>query len=78
MRATFDGDETWGAAEVVAPIEFSSARVVEYEATDPTQLGSLRFVMPRLMGVVLGLIWEALIGLAFFTLRSFKRMSPGS
>ncbi|HLA66284.1 MAG TPA: hypothetical protein VJP05_02225 [Acidimicrobiia bacterium] len=77
VRATFDGDETWGAAEVVAPIEFSSARVVEYEATDPTQLGPLRFVMPRLMGIVLGMIWAALLGLAFFTLRSFKRLRPG-
>ena len=78
IRATFDGNELWGPAEVITPVTFRPERVVAYQGTDPTQLGSLRFVMPRLMGVVLGLIWAALIGLAFFTLRSFKRMSPGS
>jgi hypothetical protein len=73
VRATFDGDGTWGAAEGMAPIEFDPAHVLPYAPTDDTQLGTLRFVMPRIMGIIVGLIWAALIALAFVTLRSFKR-----
>ena len=73
VRVTFDGDEVWGPAEAIAPIEFPTDHVITYTATDPSQLGSLRFVMPRIMGIVVGLVWAALLGLAFFTLRSFKR-----
>ena len=74
VRATFDGDEVWGSVETIRQIEFSPSRVIRYEPTDPTQLGSLRFVMPRIMGIVVGLIWAALLALAFFTLRSIKRL----
>jgi len=77
VRATFAGDERWGPADVIVPIEFSPARVVAYEPADPTQLGGLRRVMPRLMGIVLGMIWAALLGLAYYALRSFKRLGPG-
>jgi hypothetical protein len=74
VRATFDGDEEWGSVETIRQLEFPPSRVIRYEPTDPTQLGSLRSVMPRVMGIVVGVMWAALLALAFFTLRSIKRL----
>jgi hypothetical protein len=74
VRATFDGDEVWGSVETIRQLEFPPSRVIRYEPTDPTQLGSLRSVMPRVMGIVVGVMWAALLALAFFTLRSIKRL----
>jgi hypothetical protein len=74
VRATFDGDQAWGPAEAIRQLEFPPARVIRYEPTDPTQLGSLRYVMPRVMGIVVGVIWAALLAIGVLTLRSIKRL----
>jgi hypothetical protein len=71
VRVTFDGDEEWDSAEAIVPIEFP--RATRYSESDSQPLGSLRFVMPRVMGIVLSLFWTMLIGLAVWTIRSFRR-----
>lgn len=72
-RATFDGDEEHAATEATAQLRFRTQRVVTFAEGDPTQLGGLRVVMPRVMGVVVGVLWVMLLGLWFVTVRMIRR-----
>lgn len=78
VRVTFGGDDAVDSAEAIALLRFRPERVVELIDHDPTQLGSLRYSMPRLMGVVVGMIWAALLGLAWWTLTRIRAAAPDS
>lgn len=71
-RAIFEGDDAYAATEATAMLRFRTQRVVAFESEDSTQLGGLRNVMPRAIGIVVALLWAALIGLWFVTVRKLK------
>lgn len=74
-RVTFEGDEQFDATEGVSQVRFPERSVFVLVPTDLTQLGSLRVFMPRIIGIVVGLIWASLIGLFVHTLLSIRRLA---
>lgn len=71
-RATFDGDAEYAPTEASAQIRFRPQRVVAFAPEDPTQLGELRTVMPRAIGIVVAILWALLLGIWFVTVRRLR------
>jgi hypothetical protein len=58
IRASFDGNELFPAAEATSRLMFPEERVEPVEVVaPPSPLTTLRVVMPRAMGIVVALLW---------------------
>ena len=58
VRAIYEGNETFLTSEGTAALEFPTERVTPIQiVAPPSQIRTLRLVMPRAMGIVVAILW---------------------
>lgn len=74
VRATYAGDDTHLAIEGTAILEFPPERVTPVQiVAPPSKIQTLRTVMPRVMGIVVALLWLFFAAATVYVVRSVRR-----
>lgn len=74
VRATYEGDDTHLAIEGTAVLEFPPERVAPVQiVAPPSKIQTLRTVMPRVMGIVVAILWLFFAAATVYVVRSVRR-----
>jgi hypothetical protein len=79
IRAVFKGSDLYAPAETVVVLTFPAERVEPVEITAPASpLATLRTVMPRVMGIVVALLWILFLAAVFYVVKTIRGHSMAS
>jgi len=74
VYATYTGDDTHLTIEGTAVLEFPPERVTPVQiVAPPSQIQTLRTVMPRVMGIVVAILWLFFAAATTYVVRSVRR-----
>jgi hypothetical protein len=79
IRAEYAGNELYSPAEATVVLSFPEDRVDPMETAAPaSRLATLRTVMPRVMGIVVALLWIFFAAAVFYVVKTIHRHSTTS
>jgi hypothetical protein len=77
VQATFAGDADHAPSDATADVRFPDARVVAIDLEpEPSQLETLRIVVPRVIGIVVGALWIFFALATAYVIRAVRRGGP--
>jgi hypothetical protein len=79
IRATFEGTDLYAPSETAVVITFPAETVEPVEITAPVSpLANLRTVMPRVMGIVVALLWIFFGAAVFYVVKTIRGHSTAA